>query len=336
MPVSEHPFDGSWGYQPIGLFAPTWRYGPPDDFKHLIDRCHRAGIGVILDWVPAHFPKDEHGLARFDGTYLYEHADPRRGEHRDWGTLIYNYGRAEVANYLIANALFWVDAYHVDALRVDAVASMIYLDYSREQGDRIPNRYGGTENLEAIEFLRVLNDKVRAHRACTMAEESTAWPMVSGPTEQGGLGFRYKWNMGWMHDTLAYMREDPVHRRHHHERLTFGMRYAYSERFVLPLSHDEVVHGKGSLLAKMPGDPLQQLANVRLHFAFMHGWPGAPLLREGGKSPCLLPIDGISARAADAQRPAKPWRARSGECRARGAWALAVRDRAARARRGAG
>ncbi len=281
LPVTEHPYDGSWGYQPIGLFAPTWRHGAPEDFKHLVDRCHQAGIGVILDWVPAHFPKDAHGLARFDGTCLYEHADPRQGEHRDWGTLIYNLSRVEVVNYLIASALWWVEAYHVDALRVDAVASMLYLDYSREEGDWVPNVHGGNENLESVAFLRRLNEQVHAAGAITIAEESTAWPAVSRPTWLGGLGFSLKWNMGWMHDTLAYMGEDPVHRRFHHERLTFGLLYAYSENFVLPLSHDEVVHGKGSILARMPGDEWQRFANLRLYYAFMYAYPGKKLLFMG-------------------------------------------------------
>ncbi len=283
LPVSEHPFDGSWGYQPIGLFSPTWRYGAPDDLKDFIDRCHEAGIGVILDWVPAHFPRDAHGLVRFDGTHLYEHEDPRRGEHRDWGTLIYNFGRAEVANYLLANALYWVDEYHVDALRVDAVASMLYLDYSRGPGEWLPNRYGGNENLEAIEFMRRLNETVHARGAVTMAEESTAWPMVSRPTYLGGLGYSYKWNLGWMHDTLAYMREDPVHRGYHGERLTFGLLYAHHENFILPLSHDEVVHGKGSLLERMPGDAWQRFANLRLCLSFMYAYPGKKLLFMGAE-----------------------------------------------------
>ncbi len=283
LPVSEHPFDGSWGYQPIGLFAPTWRYGTPDDFKHLVDACHGAGIGVIVDWVPAHFPRDPHGLVRFDGTCLYEHEDPRQGEHRDWGTLIYNFGRPEVVNYLIASALWWVEEYHVDALRVDAVASMLYLDYSRDEGEWIPNRHGGRENLEAIDFMRRLNREVHARGAVTMAEESTAWPLVSRPPECGGLGYSYKWNMGWMHDTLAYMGEDPVHRKHHHQRLTFGLLYAFQENFILPLSHDEVVHGKGSLLARMPGDDWQRFANLRLYYTLMFTCPGKKLLFMGAE-----------------------------------------------------
>jgi 1,4-alpha-glucan branching enzyme len=283
LPVSEHPFEGSWGYQPIGLFAPTWRHGEPDGFKALVDACHRAGIGVIVDWVPAHFPRDEHGLVRFDGTCLYEHADRRRGEHQDWGTLIYNFGRTEVVNYLIASALWWVEEYHVDALRVDAVASMLYLDYSREEGDWLPNEHGGNENLEAVAFLRHLNEAVHAAGAVTMAEESTAWPLVSRPVYAGGLGFSYKWNMGWMHDTLAYMSEDPVHRKYHHERLSFGLLYAFQENFILPLSHDEVVHGKRSLLGRMPGDDWQRFANLRLYFSFMYASPGKKLLFMGAE-----------------------------------------------------
>lgn len=283
LPVSEHPFDGSWGYQPIGLYAPTWRFGDPDDLKFLIDCCHRNGIGVIVDWVPAHFPQDEHGLGRFDGTSLYEHEDPRQGVHRDWGTLVFNFGRNEVVNYLLANALFWLDEYHVDALRVDAVASMLYLDYSRKPGEWVPNRYGGNENLEAVAFLRRLNELVHANHGITMAEESTAWPMVSRPVYLGGLGFTYKWNMGWMHDTLHYMHENPVHRRYHHDKLTFGLLYAFNENFVLPLSHDEVVHGKGSLLARMPGDTWQKFANLRLYYTFMYGHPGKKLLFMGGE-----------------------------------------------------
>ncbi|MCP5149993.1 MAG: 1,4-alpha-glucan branching protein GlgB [Ectothiorhodospiraceae bacterium] len=283
LPITEHPFDGSWGYQPLGMYAPTWRHGAPDDFKAFVDCAHRAGLGVIVDWVPAHFPRDEHGLARFDGTCLYEHADPRQGEHRDWGTLIYNFGRPEVANFLIASALWWIEEYHVDALRVDAVASMLYLDYSREDGDWVANVHGGNENLEAIAFMRRLNDAVHARGGVTMAEESTAWPMVSRPTWLGGLGYDFKWNMGWMHDTLAYMREDPVHRRWHHDRLTFGLLYAFSESFVLPLSHDEVVHGKGPLIDRMPGDRWQRLANLRLYYAFHYGFPGKKLLFMGGE-----------------------------------------------------
>ena len=281
LPVTEHPFEGSWGYQPIGLFAPTYRHGDPDGFKVLVDAFHRAGIAVILDWVAAHFPRDEHGLARFDGTCLYEHEDVRRGEHRDWGTLIYNYGRREVENYLIASALWWTCEYHIDALRVDAVASMLYLDYSREEGDWLPNEHGGNENIEAIEFLRRLNVAVHAVGAVTMAEESTDWPVVSRPTEHGGLGFSYKWNMGWMHDTLAYISEDPLHRKHHHNRMSFGLLYAFGENYILPLSHDEVVHGKGSLIARMPGDEWQAFANLRVYLSFMYASPGKKLLFMG-------------------------------------------------------
>ncbi|GEO80432.1 1,4-alpha-glucan branching protein GlgB [Pararhodospirillum oryzae] len=285
LPVSEYPFDGSWGYQPIGLFAPTSRYGSPEDFRVFVDRCHQAGIGVILDWVAGHFPEDAHGLAWFDGTHLYEHADPRQGRHMDWGTLIFNYGRNEVRNFLLANALYWLDQFHIDGLRVDAVASMLYLDYSREEGQWIPNRYGGRENLEAIDFLRRMNTLVydRFPGAVTIAEESTAWPMVSRPVHLGGLGFGYKWNMGWMNDTLRYISHEPVHRRFHQNELSFGLLYAFTENFVLPLSHDEVVHGKRSILGRMPGDAWQQFANLRAYYAFMWTHPGKKLLFMGSE-----------------------------------------------------
>jgi 1,4-alpha-glucan branching enzyme len=285
LPINEHPFDGSWGYQPTGLFAPTSRFGTPEDFSALIDACHREGLGVWLDWVPGHFPDDPHGLGQFDGTALYEHANPLQGRHLDWGTLIYNYGRTEVVNLLVSNARFWLDRYGIDGLRVDAVASMLYLDYSRPAGGWIPNKYGGRENLEAIEFLRRFNTEVFARfpEATTAAEESTAWPQVSRPVEFGGLGFGYKWNMGWMHDTLNYISKDPIHRRHHHGDILFGLQYAFSENFILPLSHDEVVHGKRSLLGRMPGDDWQRFANLRAYYAFMFAHPGKKLLFMGAE-----------------------------------------------------
>jgi 1,4-alpha-glucan branching enzyme len=285
MPVSEHPFDGSWGYQPVGLYSPTARFGDGPGFRRFVDRCHSAGLGVLLDWVPAHFPSDVHGLVQFDGTHLYEYADPREGFHNDWNTLIYNLGRTEVRNFLVGNALYWLERYDVDGLRVDAVASMLYRDYSREPGEWIPNVHGGRENLEAIAFLKRMNEVVGIERAqaVTLAEESTAFPAVSRPTFAGGLGFHYKWNMGWMHDTLKYMARDPVHRKHHHGEMTFGLVYAFNENFVLPLSHDEVVHGKGSLIAKMPGDRWQKFANLRAYYGFMFGHPGKKLLFMGGE-----------------------------------------------------
>jgi 1,4-alpha-glucan branching enzyme len=285
MPVMEHPFYASWGYQVLGYFAPTARHGTPQEFMRLVDRLHRAGIGVILDWVPAHFPDDAHGLARFDGTCLYEHEDPRRGVHPDWHTRIFNYGRNEVRSFLGSSALFWLDRYHADGLRVDAVASMLYLDYSRADGEWLPNRYGGKENLEAVDFLRDLNRAVYHHHpgTCTIAEESTAWPMVSRPVDHGGLGFGYKWNLGWMHDTLSYLARDPVHRKHHQDQLTFGTTYAFGENYVLPLSHDEVVHGKRSLFEKLPGDDRRKAAQLRLLFGWQYLMPGKKLLFMGSE-----------------------------------------------------
>jgi 1,4-alpha-glucan branching enzyme len=285
LPINEHPFDGSWGYQPTALFAPTSRFGTPDQFREFVDRCHQAGVGVILDWVAGHFPEDQHGLIQFDGSHLYEHQDPRQGRHEEWGTLIYNFGRTEVSNFLTANALFWLEQYHIDGLRVDAVASMLYLDYNREGGDWVPNRYGSNENLDAVNFLKQLNEKIYHNfpDCVTIAEESTAWPMVSQPTSMGGLGFGFKWNMGWMNDTLEYIQRDSIHRAHHQNEITFGLLYAFHENFILPLSHDEVVHGKRSLLNKMPGDLWQQFANLRLYLTFLYTHPGKKLLFMGGE-----------------------------------------------------
>jgi 1,4-alpha-glucan branching enzyme len=283
LPISEFPFDGSWGYQPVGLFAPTVRHGPPHEFRDLVEAAHNAGLGVILDWVPGHFPTDAHGLGRFDGTALYEHSDPREGFHQDWNTLIYNYGRIEVQNFLVSNALYWLEEYHVDGLRVDAVASMLYRDYSRQEGQWVPNKDGGRENYEAIETLQKVN--TITYGECpgilTVAEESTSFPKVSQPVHVGGLGFGYKWNMGWMNDTLDYIQREPIHRQHHHHQMTFGLHYAFSENFILPISHDEVVHGKGSMLQRMPGDEWQRFANLRAYYGFMYGHPGKKLLFMG-------------------------------------------------------
>ncbi len=285
LPITEHPLDDSWGYQTTGYYAPSSRFGSPDDFRFFVDQCHCAGLGVILDWAPAHFPKDRHALAQYDGSALYEHEDPRLGEHRDWGTLIFNYGRKEVKNFLLSSAIYWLEEFHIDGLRVDAVASMIYLDYSREAGDWLPNRYGGNENLEAIDFLRELNSVTHEQHpgSVMIAEESTAWPQVTRPTWLGGLGFSMKWNMGWMHDSLAYLQNEPVHRSYHHDHLTFGLLYAFTENFVLPFSHDEVVHGKGSMLTKMPGDDWQRHANLRLLYTYMWTYPGKKLLFMGSE-----------------------------------------------------
>ncbi len=285
MPVSEFPFDGSWGYQPVGLYAPTSRFGSPDDFKYFIDQCHQNEIAVLVDWVPGHFPTDSHGLGFFDGTPLYEHADSRQGFHPDWNTFIYNYGRKEVSNFLMANAIFWFDQYHVDGLRVDAVASMLYLDYSRDEGHWVPNAYGGRENLEAIDFIRLTNERVYKNfpNIMMIAEESTSWPGVSKPTNYGGLGFGFKWNMGWMNDSLEYISKEPVHRQFHHHDMTFSLYYAFSENFILPLSHDEVVHGKGSILGRMPGDAWQKFANLRAYYGFMWAHPGKKLLFMGSE-----------------------------------------------------
>lgn len=283
LPISEFPFDGSWGYQPVGMFAPTVRFGPPHEFRDLVDAAHQKGVGVLLDWVPGHFPTDPHGLGRFDGTALYEHADPREGFHQDWNTYIYNYGRREVSNFLVSNALYWLEEYHIDGLRVDAVASMLYRDYSRKEGEWVPNKDGGRENYEAISVLQNMNVQTygKVDGIMTVAEESTSFPGVSRPVDQGGLGFGYKWNMGWMNDTLEYVKKDPIYRKHHHHQMTFGLHYAFSENFVLPISHDEVVHGKGSMLNKMPGNDWEKFANLRAYYGFMWGHPGKKLLFMG-------------------------------------------------------
>jgi 1,4-alpha-glucan branching enzyme len=329
LPIMEHPFDGSWGYQVTGYYAPTSRYGTPDDFRFFVDACHQAGIGVILDWVPAHFPRDDFALRRFDGTALYEHDDPRLGEHPDWGTLIFNYGRHEVRSFLVANAVYWLDEFHVDGLRVDAVASMLYLDYSRREGEWLPNRYGGRENLEAIDFLRAMTDAVAAEcpGAVVIAEESTAWPGVTRPTVVGGLGFSFKWNMGWMHDTLTYFSHDPVHRSWHHDQLTFAMLYEWSERYVNPLSHDEVVHGKRSLLEKMPGDDVAEArqpppaARVPVHAAGQESCSSwARSSRRGASGTTSRASTGTWRRSATRRARALPRRASAASCRHPALW----------------